>query len=536
VTAVLGRSADRALTGVRIRPVSEPLSPHDAILVRGGRIERIGSTHEVLRDLPAGVEVHDLGGATALPGFIDSHMHLENGDNYDHSMDGATTAEEILDRLRGVLAESDPDGPVLAHGSSRAVLPSIDELDAVEGERAVLIGMGDGSLVVNSAALRLSTARHGSLFVERQLPGDGDGPTGRFKGRDIKDFVRSVTGYDHSYVEGALLRGLSELNAAGITSVHHVVRDPLPVRVWQRLRDEGRLPMRVGLLMRAYESKIPLDAMVATGLLPGFGDPWLRLQGVKLSIDGHFPNGGAAFREPYADDPSSSGSLRAQQDDVDRFLMTAHAAGLRCAVHANGDLAIDMALAGFAAALEAHPRPDHRHRLEHAGNLYLRPDQIETMKRLGLVAVPNPPFMHERVRHVQGRLGPERGAHPMRLRDLLDSGVAVFAASDFPGLFPADPLQAIQAMVTRRGGDGEVYAADQAITVAEAVELYTSRAAWGGFEEGEKGTLEVGKLGDLVVLDRDPYDVPPAEIGSVGVLATVVGGRVVHGSLERPSA
>jgi predicted amidohydrolase YtcJ len=120
----------------------------------------------------------------------------------------------------------------------------------------------------------------------------------------------------------------------------------------------------------------------------------------------------------------------------------------------------------------------------------------------------------------------------MRVRDLLDAGVPVLAASDFPGLWPADPLMSVQALVTRENAAGEQFAPDQALTVAEAVELYTSRAAWGAYEEADKGTIEVGKLADLVVLDADPYAVDPRVIGSIPVRATLIGGTVLEGSLE----
>jgi len=150
------------------------------------------------------------------------------------------------------------------------------------------------------------------------------------------------------------------------------------------------------------------------------------------------------------------------------------------------------------------------------------------MAALGLVAVPNPPAFMTRAARMLDRLGPVRSAHPLNVKDMLVAGIPVVAASDFPGLYPADPLQGIQAMVTRIDAAGESRAPAQAITVAEAVRCYTSAPAWAGFQENQTGTIAVGKLADLTVLARDPFVVPTDEISSIKVLATVVGGRAVY--------
>jgi predicted amidohydrolase YtcJ len=189
---------------------------------------------------------------------------------------------------------------------------------------------------------------------------------------------------------------------------------------------------------------------------------------------------------------------------------------------------VDAALDALEAALTTTPRADHRHRLEHVGNLRCGSEQIHRMARLGIVAVPNATFLHARAKHTEPLLGAVRGRDPANLRDLVAGGGPVVLASDWPGLYPGNPLRTIQACVLRQSLDGSIIAPDQAIDVHTALRLYTAGGAWLGFEERDKGSLEPGKLADLVVLSKDPLRVPPEELGSIRVEMTLVGGNVAH--------
>jgi hypothetical protein len=513
----------------------EAASPRvSALAVGQGRIWAVGSSAEISAAF-AGPSVRrvDLGGATVLPGFIDAHVHLENGEGYDRTLTGVTGRAAVLAALGQAVAAERRDEPSLVFKS--AARPDGEwvrraDLDGVDRVRPVAVAYGPEALALNSPALDLLglSGAGGDRWSQAAVERDGRGsPTGVVRGRMAKMMLRVVAGYDLAYAERALLRGMSILARAGITGVHHIVKDRLPVIAHQRLRASGRPVLRVGIIVRGYEAETTLAAVDNLGLLPGLGDEQLQLQGVKVSVDGYLAGHGAAFTADYADRPGCCGTTRIDQDQLNDFVRTAHRLGTRCCIHTNGDRAVDMALTAYARALAERPRADHRHRLEHVGNLWLRPDQLARIASLGLVAVPNPPAFLDRSWMITGRLGPDRSAHPLNVADMLDAGIPVVAASDFPGQTPADPLAGIGAMVTRRDGSGVVRAAGQAITVEQAVRCYTAAPAWAGFAETRSGAVAPGMLADLTVLERDPFAVPAAEIAGIGVLGTVVGGRAV---------
>jgi predicted amidohydrolase YtcJ len=502
--------------------------PFEAIGIAGDRVVALGTTAQI-REWANGGAVYDLGGRCVVPGFTDPHVHLENPTGYDRSLDDCASRAEVLATVRRRYEGTD-DAWVFCSGllSNTAYWPTAEELDVVTGNRPVVLSFSGAAYALNSAALGhvdWRAASADSAVIEVQ-PATGS-PTGvlRTRGADRLHVIlpdAPLTGLEA--VERALLSGLNRLLRSGVTSVHHIVKEALPVNIYQALRREGRLPTRVGLLVRIFESDIALSSVLEMGLTQGFGDTMLKLQGVKVSVDGYFPHGGALFTEPYADAPGDCGRARITQEELDELVESAHRRGLRIAVHANGDHALNMTLQSYERAMSKQMRFDHRHRIEHAGNIYLPPRAIQRMAAMGLVAVVNPTFMHRLPQHLLGRLGSRRGSCPLAVRSMLDGGTTVAAGSDFAGLNPPDPMLGIAALVNRRSLSGEVYAPEEAITPLEALQIYTLQNAWLGFEEHERGALAPGMLADLVVLSGDPLSVPPEQIGEIDVLGTMVGG------------
>jgi predicted amidohydrolase YtcJ len=526
--------ADLILRDGRIRTLLSPGDISEAVALRGDRIIATGDTAQMERLAGPETRVVDLQGATVIPGFIDVHVHLENATRYDRRLDSAASRADLVERVGAMAAQRAPDEWLVAAGAvyDSSFWPRRAELDGVTEGRPAVISLSGSAHVLNSRGLSamLPDAENAlGVTVERD-PETGE-PTGLVRTRGADGLHALLPGApigDKATIRGALTRGMRELSAAGITTAHHMIKSSTPVQIYQDLHAERRLPIRVGLLIRGYESDIDLNSVIQLGLRQGFGDKWLRLQGVKLSVDGYFPEGGSAFSEPYADDPGSTGRLRIAPDDVFDYIARAHRAGLRCCVHANGDRAVDIALEGYRRALREVPRTDHRHRIEHVGNLYLTEQHIRNLRELGVVAVPNPPFFHRRARFMAGRLGPARGVRPVAARSLLDGGVRVVAASDYSGLYPVDPLLGMSALVTRKTQDGMTFAPEEAIDAWTALRLYTTEAAWLSFEENRKGTIEPGKFADLAILSDDPVAVAPERIGGCSVLATLVGATAVH--------
>lgn len=524
-----------ALVNARVRTMVAGDPAFAAIGAQDGRIQICSGTSEVLEWAGPDAAVYDLRGGCVLPGFTDPHVHLESPSSYDRSLDGCESREQLLERVR-TRVEAAADDWVLCSGqvASPDLWPTARELDLISGEHSVALTLGGAIYALNSRALagvdREAVAESGSVLAQDAGTGEATGVL-RTRGADqLQNVLPRAPLTGERAVEGAILTGLEQLARAGVTSVHHVVKERLPIEIYQRLVGTGSLPLRVGLLLRIYESELPLASVLDLGFLQGFGSPMLKLQGLKVSVDGYFPRGGALFSEPYADDPSDCGRARIDQEELDELIDGANRHGHRIAVHANGDRALNMVLSSYERALKAYPRSDHRHRIEHFGNIYLPDDCLSRTAELGVVAVPNPTFMHDRVEHLRVRLGERRGSAPLRVKSMRAAGIEVALGTDFAGLHPPDPLLGIAALVTRRSLVGEEYAPEEAITPLEALTMYTQRNAWLGFEEHERGALAPGMLADIVVLSDDPLEVRHDQLASIEVRGTMVGGQWVFAS------
>jgi hypothetical protein len=276
------------------------------------------------------------------------------------------------------------------------------------------------------------------------------------------------------------------------------------------------------------ESHIGSKSLIELGLITGFGDQWLRVGGVKMSIDGGITGRNACFYEPYEDDSHNHGIIRIQQDELNETILNCHQAGLRCCVHAIGDRAFDMALDAYETALAKLPGTNHRHRIEHMGNWLSTAERMQRLVRMGLIAIPNISLGYFVGDAILDCLGEKRMAKSFPFKTLLRNGVIIAGGSDAPGYWPVDPLRDISACVSRKMRWGDVLVPEERLTVEEAFAMHTTTAAYAGFAEDYKGTLEVGKLADIAVLAEDPFEIPGERIKDIKVEMTIVGGEVKY--------
>jgi predicted amidohydrolase YtcJ len=315
----------------------------------------------------------------------------------------------------------------------------------------------------------------------------------------------------------------------GITTIHDIVVSRDEVLAYQHLARAGRLPLRVQLILRVIESNFSKESLLDLGFVHGFGSDYLKVGGIKMSIDGGFTGKNAAFSEPLAfHGDENPGLIRIKQDELDETVWRYHEMGMRCCVHAIGDTALDMILEAYDKALTRLPRQDHRHRVEHLGNWMMTPERIERSKRLGILPIPNPSIFHFLGSEVLTTLGPKRAAKAFPFRTLLDAGFPLSFGSDAPGYWPVDSLRDLATAVSRATFTGQQLAPEEAITMREALRAQTATAAWIGFQERTLGTLEPGKLADVTVLGEDPLTFPPERFKELPVDLTITGGRVVH--------
>jgi len=536
--------ADLILLNGKVVTVDSEGTLAEAVAVREGKILSVGSDEEIEALAKSSTKVIDLGGKTLLPGFVDSHEHvIRRGlmlDWVNCRSPPVETIQDIIDAL-AAKAAGKPEGEWVV-GSwfdetklSDGRWPTRYDLDEATDRHPIYLGRAGGhnavanSLALEAAGITKDTPQPEGGHIGMDESGE---PTGRVdeiaamnmvRGRipepDAEETVRLMV-ENWPTIEETLL-------SWGITTVHEAHIKAPEALAYQELDRAGRMRTRVGLMldgMAPYKGYATGD-LARQGLRTGFG--WsdrLYVIGVKIGIDGAMGSLTASLREPYANDPENYGINRVTQEEFTRETVELHRAGNRACIHAIGDWAIDIALNAVEEAVKSAPWKDHRHRIEHAG--YVRPDQLERMARLGVAVSASIGFCHPIGDSHIAALGEERlcGYYPMK--GFREHGIVAGGNSD--GFGENWPITGIAGCVTRRSSGGDYLCSEQAIPVIDAIRAYTVNGAFLEGTEDEKGSLEPGKLADMVVLDRDILTVDPLDIVNTSVLMTVVGGEVVY--------
>ncbi|HEX3722140.1 MAG TPA: amidohydrolase, partial [Nitrolancea sp.] len=405
--------------------------------------------------------------------------------------------------------------------------PTRQDFDEVAPDHPVIIVNGSGHMsVVNSLALKLAGVTRDTPDPQGgHLMHDDQGELTGLLQETAQQLVRAIipdeTVDDHV---AALGRCNDAYVAAGITSSQDASSsEPEAIEAYQRAVREGKLKLRTSMMMR--ENFIP--QLVGLGIKQGFGNDRLRVGPIKMFIDGSLIGRTAAVSQPFLEDPRDDnlGLTMMPREDFENYVWQAHSAGFQIAVHAIGDRAVEMVLDAYQKALERLPRTNHRHRIEHCG--ILRPDLIERIAKMHVLAVSQPIFITEYGDGFIRHLGMSRVQLTYPFRSLLDAGITLVFSSDCP-VSAFEPLKSIQAAVTERTGSGRSYALEEAITVDEALPLYTVAGAYATFEEHLKGQLKPGMLADFAVLEEDPRTVDPMHLGEIKVNQTIIGGETVY--------
>jgi predicted amidohydrolase YtcJ len=529
----------------KIRTFVNECSTCEALAAAGSRIVATGSSDDVRRLAGPDTQMIDLQGRTAIPGLTDTHVHLsEKGtaemelvDCRDFYVD-VNSVSDILQRLANAAAKAPKGSWIVAHGSpmqdfriNDKRFPDKHDLDRAVPDHPVSISFGAHVTIGNSPALAAAKITRDTPDPAgghiRHDPQTGE-PTGELHERAQLILRKVAPEFNYLQLKDGIVFALNQCLQRGVTTVHDIVRYAEPVRAYQELYKEGRMHARVSILPRVIESMIESKSLTQLGLITGFGNDWLRIGGVKMSIDGGITGRNACFHEPYENDEHNHGIIRIQQDELNHTVQVCHDAGLRCCVHAIGDKAFDMALDAYENAIEHSPRKDHRHRIEHMGNWLATPKLIQRMVRSNIIAIPNIAFAYYIGDAILDCVGERRLTKAFPFRTLLKNGVIIAGGSDSPGYWPVDPLRDIATAASRKMRWGDVWVPEERISVAEAFAMHTTTASWVGFEENDKGTLEVGKLADIAVLADDPFAIEPEKIRELNVEMTLVGGEVKY--------
>jgi predicted amidohydrolase YtcJ len=511
--------------------VNDTVPRAQALAISGGRILAVGANNEVL-GLAAGLSKKiDLGGRSVFPGFIDAHAHpCESG--VAHLRMVACDMDSIGDiqaALRKRAAQTPQGQWVLGflYDDGKTPRPlSLQDLDTAVPDHPVLVRhRGGHTIFVNSAALKIAG-------VDERTP---DPPGGRFEhdasghltghvgDKATEPFVKHIefTPSRDDYREGAKL--ISKIfSSKGVTSAGDALTTPESLQGYQDARDAGELRMRVCCHITVEK----IDQMMAAGVHSGFGDEWVRIGAVKQFADGSISERTAWLSEPYIGIPNYHGLQVSTRDQLYENSRKAHAAGWQLATHANGDLAIDEVLSVYEQVQREMPKADPRFRLEHC--TLLNDSLLQRMKALQVIPAPFSGYIyfHGDVMHFYGE---QRTEHMFPMRDFLSHGLRPTDASDYTAS-PSDPMMWLRSQVTRTDMKGNVWGANQKITVEEAIRCGTINGAYSTFEEKAKGSIEPGKYADLTVLAEDPFKVDPMNLHKIAVERTMVAGKWTYES------
>ncbi len=514
-----------------------------AVALDGNRIAAVGSDAQIRRLAAPDAKVIDLRGRLLLPGFNDAHVHLLAGGEaliVVQTRD-ANSPQEFRDRIAAYAKRLAPgawirDGLWDHQRWNPPSLPNHELIDAACGDHPAFLWRIDGHMAL---ANTLALERAGIDRTTKDPPGgeierDKDGnPTGILKDAATALVARVMPALTEDERDRAMDAAMREAAAHGVTSVQNMAEspedegEPAQFRELEKLEREGRLTFRVYQSMNVRDWKTLADL----GVTAPFGSALLRIGNLKSFADGALGSETAWMDEPFANHPGYEGISSADLENLNHYyeeLRQADQAGLQITIHAIGDGA-NRTILDLYARLEQEDGPrDRRLRIEHAQHLH--PADYARFAKLGVIASMQPYHAIDDGRWAETELGPERIHSSYAWKSLLDAGAVLAFGSDWP-VAPLDPVMGIDAAVTRRTLDGKNpggWIPEQRITVAQAVHAYTMGSAFAEHQERVKGSIEPGKLADLVVLSDDIFTMAPEAIEKTKVDLTIFDGRVVY--------
>ncbi len=536
--------ADVVLTGGNIVTMADGAPAAQAIAVRGDRIAAVGSDAEIEALVGPETQVIRLDGKTVVPGMIDAHVHFTNLGRQQQILNArGMSKEEIVTEVGRRAAASPPGDWIEGRGWDQNTwqvreFPTKADLDGVSPDNPVFLKRIDGHAAwVNSAALMAaSISRDTPDPAGGQIIRDAAGdPTGTLIDNGFRLAEREIPPPSHAQRRQAVHLAIEEALASGLTGVHEAGGSREEIEVYLEMLEHDDFDFRLYEFVRWPENEEEqphtydeLDYFLEQGPQVGLYDNRLTIRGIKMSIDGAMGSRGAALLEPYADDPGNTGLFRLSEDEIYDTILRGLEAGFQTATHAIGDAANRVVLDAFERAIEESGVADHRLRIEHAQILH--PDDVGRFAELGVLPSMQPTHATSDMHWVVDRVGEQRTTFAYAWRTLLDSGVRMPGGSDAP-VESVKPLWGIYSAVTRQDhdpGDAAPWHPEQLVTREEALRMFTIDAAYGAFEEDLKGSLEVGKLADMVVLSRDIMTIAAPEILETAVLTTILGGRIVY--------
>jgi hypothetical protein len=538
--------ADLVLINGKIVTVDAAVPEASWIAVRGGRIAALGANpKDYKRHVGDGTEIIDLGGALTIPGIIESHGHFTGLGSSKMILDltKARSWDDIVALVAAAAAAAKPGDWIVGRGWhqdkwDRVPEPNVNGLPlhgalskATPNNPVLLTHASGHSSLANAKAMELS-----KITSTTTNPAGGE-IIRDAKGNAIGAFLETAQGLvryqaGHNTPEEAQARTRKQIELAsqeclvhGVTTFHDAGASFGTIDLYKKMAEEGALPIRLYVMLSVGNRA--LAERGASYRMIGAVDNHLTVRAIKRLIDGALGAHGAWLLEPYADLPTSTGLNTESIEEMKETAKYAIENGFQLATHAIGDRGNRETLDIYEAAFKAHPeKTDTRWRVEHAQHLSL--DDIPRFGKLGVIPAMQAIHCTSDAPWVTKRLGKKRAEEGAYVwRKLMDTGAVIPNGTDVP-VEPIDPMSCFYASVTRKLKDGTTFFPDQRMTREEALRSCTINGAFAGFEEGIKGSLTVGKLADITVLDRNILTCPEDDIPRTGVLYTIVGGKVLY--------
>ena len=483
-----------------------------AVVVKDGKILAVGTDETANKYIGEGTKVLDVGGKLVTPGFIDAHCHFSSGGHSLAMLDvGNAGSIETIQKMIAAKIDELPEGAAV-FGFASLGWPTKDILDEVSPNNPVVMRRRGGHAVwINSVALKKS-----NITKDSDVPEGGeivlDPETGKPTGI-LKEAAQSLLKvWDQPKPEEDIGRALKHAAELGLTGIHTAsyLRE---IEVYKKLKEQGKLTLRIN----AWLSIGGLDEYIQKGIERGQGDEMLRIGFLKIFIDGTIGVRSALMFEPFAEDPENTGLAQYGEEEFYALVDKAHANGYQVGVHAIGDKGVHWVLNAVERAQQKHGKKGLRHRVEH--NTVTTFEDAKRYGKLGVVASMQPNITGGEI-YRRTRLGVERARRVDMWKTLLKNGAMLAWGTDWQ-VSPLNPMFNLYQLVTK-------YYEEERLTMAEAIKYYTYGPAYASFEENIKGTLEAGKLADMVVLSQDLFSIDPKDINKTEVLYTILGGKIVY--------
>lgn len=539
----LQSSADTIVIHAKVYTVNSHQPWGEAVAMRAGKIIAVGSDKEIAAYRGPSTQVIDAKGHMVLPGFVDTHVHFMGGSAglQQVLLDDAKTVADFQRIVRDYITAHPGDTWIQGMGWYYSIfgssgLPDKKVVDEVVRDRPVFLRAYDNhSSLANSKALQMAGITRSTpnppngIIVHDPATGEPTGVLKEAAGELVEKIIPQPTREQQLKL---LAQAIQYASSLGLTRVHSCGGDEENIELFDELRQRGQLTVRFYMAPFVIPPAVSPDfiAMLERNRKK-YHDDWLDAGAVKFLLDGVIEAHTAAMLAPYANDPSNSGQLYFEPDKYKEGVMELDRLGFQIFTHAIGDRAIRLALDAYEEANKANGHPDARDRIEHIEDP--SPQDIPRFGELGVIASMQP--LHEtpndNILNVWAvNVGPERAQHAWPWHDILAGGGHLAFGSDWP-VVTLNPWQGVQILLTRETPEGTPaggWIPDERLTLAQAIEGYTMGGAIAGHREKTEGSIETGKLADLIVVSQNLFNIQPNQIGNTKVLMTMVGGKIVY--------